>query len=166
MAPASSSMSAIPLPHIGVAMVPGSMTMAWTPMRSTWCRSTSLKPSSANFEAALVSDLRIVVATYSHDEKLRALIERAVASTSRFADPWNSGIVQPLVGDRKTIVRPQVGSMTLDCDILTVPGADLKVVAYMAPAGSPDVGKLDRLRGAGKHTVTRASDVDEHSSLG
>lgn len=115
------------------------------------------------FEAALVSDLRIAAAAYPHDEKLRTLIERATARSTRFADLWASGTVQPLVGDRKTIAHPQVGSMTLDCDMLTVPGADLKLVAYTAPAGSPDAEKLDLLRVAGLRTVARASDVDERS---
>jgi len=113
------------------------------------------------FETALVSDLRIAAAAYPHDEKLRTLIERAASSSPRFADLWTSGTVQPLVGDRKTISHPHVGSMTLDCDILTVPGADLKLVAYTAPAGSPDEEKLNLLRIAGIRTVARASDVAE-----
>jgi len=115
------------------------------------------------FEAALVSDLRIAAATYPHDEKLRALIERATARSPRFADLWASGTVRPHVSDRKTIAHPHVGSMTLDCDLLTVPGADLKLVAYTAPSGSSDAEKLDRLRVAGLRTVARASDVDERS---
>jgi len=115
------------------------------------------------FETALVSDLRIAAAVYSHDERLRTLIERATARSRRFADLWTSGTVQPHVSDRKTIAHPHVGSITLDCDILTVPGADLKLVAYTAPAGSPDAEKLDRLRDAEIRTLARASDVDERS---
>ena len=72
-------------------------------------------------------------------------------------------VARVLVGDRKTIAHPHIGSMTLDCDILTVPGADLKLVAYTAPAGSPDAEKLDRLRVAGIRTAARVSDVDERS---
>ncbi len=117
------------------------------------------------FETALVSDLRIAAAAHPHDERLRDLIERAASSSPRFADLWTSGTVQPLVGDRKTIAHPHVGSMTLDCDVLTVPGADLKLVAYTAPEGSPDAEKMDRLRVAGIRTVARASDVDERSSF-
>jgi len=119
-----------------------------------------------DLEMALVSDLRIAAATYPHDEKLRALIERATASSPRFTELWASGTVQPLVGDRKTIAHPLVGNVTLDCDILTVPGADLKLIAYTAPVGSLDEEKLDRLRAAGRRPVARASDVDERSSLG
>ncbi len=113
------------------------------------------------FEAALVSDLRIAAATYPHDEKLRSLIARATARSSRFATLWTSGTVQPLVGDRKTIAHPQVGNVTLDCDILTVPGADLKLVVYTAPEGSPDAEKLDLLRVTGMQSIVRSSDVGE-----
>jgi len=119
-----------------------------------------------DLETALVSDLRIAAATYPHDEKLRTLIARATAHSPRFADLWASGTLQPLVGDRKTIAHPHVGSITLDCDILTVPGADLKLVAYTAPAGSLDAEKMDRLRVAGRRTVARASGVDERPSVG
>jgi len=91
---------------------------------------------------------------------------RAASSSPRFADLWASGTVHPLVGDRKTIAHPHVGSITLDCDILTVPGADLKLVAYTAPAGSADAEKLDLLRAAGRRTAARASDVDTRSSFG
>jgi hypothetical protein len=32
------------------------------------------------------------------------------------------------------------------CDVLAVPGEDLKIVAYTAPAGTPPAEKLDFLR--------------------
>ena len=48
--------------------------------------------------------------------------------------------------DRKTVRHPEVGDIVLDCDVLVVPGADLRMVAYTAAAGSSDAGKLDLLR--------------------
>ncbi|WP_342743523.1 hypothetical protein [Amycolatopsis sacchari] len=47
---------------------------------------------------------------------------------------------------RKTIEHPEVGAITLDCDVLSVPGADLRIVAHTAAAGSTDENKLDLLR--------------------
>ncbi len=44
-----------------------------------------------DLEMTLVSDLRIAAATYPNDEKLRRLIERARASSPRFAEMWTSG---------------------------------------------------------------------------
>jgi len=43
----------------------------------------------------------------------------------------------------KTIDHPEVGPITLDCDVLTVAGSDLRLVVYTAEPSSPDA---DRLR--------------------
>ncbi|MFI6856655.1 hypothetical protein [Streptomyces sp. NPDC050416] len=48
--------------------------------------------------------------------------------------------------DRKTVRHPGSGDILLDCDVLVVPGADLRMVTYMAAAGSSGAGKLDLLR--------------------
>src|SRR5512132_3307511 len=38
--------------------------------------------------------------------------------------PWDTGAVGPHEADRKTIHHPDVGPLTLDRDVLTVPGSD------------------------------------------
>ena len=38
--------------------------------------------------------------------------------------------------------HPDVGPVTVDCDVLTVRGGDLRVVAYTAPPGSEAAEKL------------------------
>ncbi|GAA3443070.1 hypothetical protein [Planomonospora venezuelensis] len=60
---------------------------------------------------------------------------------------------------RKTIRHPEIGDILLDCDVLIVPGADLRMVTYTAAAGSEDAGKLDLLRvteGRAAHRTRRA----------
>jgi len=47
--------------------------------------------------------------------------------------------------DRKTIDNRHVGPITLDCDVLTAPGTDLRIIAYTATPGSEDASKLDLL---------------------
>ena len=42
--------------------------------------------------------------------------------------------------------------MTLDCDVLTVPGSDLRIVAYTAEPGSPDADRLALLSVVGQQT--------------
>ncbi|MFJ6917288.1 hypothetical protein ACIQUX_25500 [Streptomyces sp. NPDC101133] len=62
----------------------------------------------------------------------------------------------PHTTDRKTIRHPEVGDILLDCDVLIVPGADLRMVTYTAATGGSNVGKLDPLRvtgGRGTATV-------------
>lgn len=39
--------------------------------------------------------------------------------------------------------------MICDCDVLTVPGCDIRLVVYTVAAGSPDAEKLDFLRVTG-----------------
>ncbi|MET8676715.1 hypothetical protein ABZW18_03705 [Streptomyces sp. NPDC004647] len=56
--------------------------------------------------------------------------------------------------DRKTIRHPEIGDILLDCDVLIVPGADLRMVTYTAATGSSDAGKLDLLRVTGCRTAT------------
>ncbi|GAA0268725.1 helix-turn-helix transcriptional regulator [Cryptosporangium japonicum] len=97
-------------------------------------------------DAALVSDLRAAAATYPDDPEVAALIADARAGSPRFAELWATGVVGVHIADRKRIEHPVVGPITLDCDVLTVPCADLRIVTYTAPAGSEDAGKLDFLR--------------------
>ena len=46
----------------------------------------------------------------------------------------------------KSLHHPLVGDITLDCDVLTVPDSDVKVVMYSTAGGGPDAEKLDFLR--------------------
>jgi transcriptional regulator with XRE-family HTH domain len=106
-------------------------------------------------EAALVADLRTAASTYPNDQRLHELIQRATDTNPRFAELWASGAVGSHTSDRKTIAHPLVGDITLDCDVLTVPGADLKVVAYTAATGTADAEKLELLRVTGAHDFLR-----------
>ncbi|HEY4280670.1 MAG TPA: hypothetical protein VGM91_20805, partial [Conexibacter sp.] len=53
----------------------------------------------------------------------------------------------PRRADRKTFVHPELGSITVDCDILTVRGSDLRLIVYTAPPGTPDADALAQLAG-------------------
>ncbi len=72
----------------------------------------------------------------------------------RSSRSWATATTAQHVTDQKTIRHPEVGDLRLDCDVLIVPGADLRVVTYTAAAAAPDAGKLDLLRVTGSQTVT------------
>ncbi|MFJ8934350.1 helix-turn-helix transcriptional regulator [Streptomyces sp. NPDC102365] len=110
-------------------------------------------PDEGN-ERALVADLRQAVTTYPEDENLRALIAEVGDASPRFRDLWNSGAAGRHVTSRKVMHHRLVGELTLDCDVLTVPGSDLKITVYTAAAGSPDAERLEFLRVSAVHTVT------------
>ncbi len=98
------------------------------------------------FEASLVADLRRVHGRYPGDRGLRALVEELLASSERFRELWQSGAVGEHQSERKVVRNHIVGDVELDCDIFSVAGTDLRIVAYTAAAGSEAAAKLDFLR--------------------
>jgi len=95
------------------------------------------------FEAAIVSDLRTAMARYPADRHLRQLIADLHANSPRFAELWDSGAVgRHEATERKTIDHPQAGALTLDCDVLTVQGSDLRIMIYTAEPGTEDADRL------------------------
>lgn len=96
--------------------------------------------------SALVADLRAALVDYPRDRGLIGLIDELRSSSAEFTRLWDRGAVGPHVSARKTIMHPQVGEVTCDCDVLTVPGCDLRLIVYTVAAGSPDAEKLEFLR--------------------
>jgi transcriptional regulator with XRE-family HTH domain len=107
---------------------------------------------SENDEAtdrAIVADLRRASARYLGDARLAGLIRRTVDGNPRFAQLWRDGAVGGHAEDRKTIQHPDIGEITVDCDVLSDSDTDLKIVIYTAVPGSQDETKLDLARVAG-----------------
>ncbi|MGA2829429.1 MAG: helix-turn-helix transcriptional regulator, partial [Streptosporangiaceae bacterium] len=82
----------------------------------------------ASFEASMVADLRSATGRYPEDGGLRSLITDLRAASARFAELWDTGAVGTHEAARKTIRHPDVGPVTVDCDVLTVHGSDLRIV--------------------------------------
>jgi transcriptional regulator with XRE-family HTH domain len=107
---------------------------------------------SENLEAtdrAIVADLRRASARYPDDPRLTGLIRRTLDGSPRFARLWREGAVGGHAEDRKTILRPDIGEITVDCDVLNDSDTDLKIVIYTVTPGSEDESKLDLARVAG-----------------
>jgi transcriptional regulator with XRE-family HTH domain len=113
---------------------------------------SSVARSSQEYEqhaATMVSDLHDAAARYCDDRDLAAMISELRVRSDWFARLWDGYTVSRQISDRKTILSPAVGPVTVDCDILTAPDSDLRIVIYTARPGSEDAGKLDLLRVAG-----------------
>lgn len=106
---------------------------------------------------ALVADLRDALSNYPDDASLARLLDEMCERSDRFAEFWASGQVGRHESDHKTIMHPEVGEIRLDCDVVTVPGADLRIVIYSAAAGTVDADKLEFLRVTGGASATVAS---------
>jgi len=121
-------------------------------------KSTRVRKSDAEvdeFEANAVADLRRAVGTYPDDARLRQLVDELGQASSRFAKLWAERVVNTTGSNSKTIVHPEVGPITLDCDVLTVAGSDLRLVVYTAKPSSPDAGRLRLVQVIGLQELSR-----------
>ncbi|WP_328615786.1 helix-turn-helix transcriptional regulator [Amycolatopsis sp. NBC_00355] len=90
-----------------------------------------------DFGVFAAGHLRAAAARYPDDPATRGLIRDLLRGSPEFAALWPS----PEVSDQrhlvKTVDHPQVGPITLTCDILVVPERDQHVVLFTADAGTP-----------------------------
>jgi len=98
--------------------------------------------SRDTLQAALVADLRRTAGTYPDDPGVRTLIADLRQHSPRFAALWESGAVGQHDSARKTIDHPDVGPLTLDCDVLSVAGSDVRLMVYSAEPGTEAADRL------------------------
>ncbi|QHC65424.1 helix-turn-helix domain-containing protein [Rathayibacter sp. VKM Ac-2759] len=101
------------------------------------------------FAADLVADLRAAVGRYPDDAALAHLVVRLRAASADFAARWSQAHVAEHRASRKTVTSTPVGPITVDCDVLSVTGGDLRIVVYTVVPGSDDEARLDLLRVTG-----------------
>ncbi len=94
---------------------------------------------------------------YPRDEGLVALTEEVGRTSPEFRRLCREGTVGRHVSARTTVEHPVVGDVTCDCDVLTAPGSDARLVLCSAPAGSVDAGKPEFLRVTGGRPVAAPS---------
>lgn len=107
------------------------------------------------FQAGLVADLRLTAARYPADRALRRLVADLRTASPRFVELWDSAdpVLTRAPGRRKTIDHPQVGLVSLDCDVLAVAADDLRVMVYTAEPGTEDAERLALVTVLGNQTL-------------
>ncbi|TQL54470.1 helix-turn-helix transcriptional regulator [Subtercola boreus] len=98
------------------------------------------------FAASLVADLRRVHGRYPDDRGVNALVAELLAASDAFRQLWVSGAVGEHQSERKVMHNRIVGDVEVDCDVFSVAGSDVRIVAYTAATGSEAAAKLDFLR--------------------
>ncbi len=119
--------------------------IAWRHFAGLPGRVSHTPEQEARFEAAVVADLRAATARYPADAGLRSLVKDLRAISTGFAVLWDTGIVGVHETHTKTVHHPVMGTLVLDCDLLTAPGSDLRIVAYTAASGSDAANQLKLL---------------------
>lgn len=106
------------------------------------------------FSADLTADLREAAGRYPDDSALNTLITRLRADSPDFARRWGQAHIARHRSSRKTATCTPVGPIVIDCDVLTAPGTDLRIVMYTATPDSQDASKLELLRVRGTQVLT------------
>lgn len=101
---------------------------------------------AADFEHEAVADLHAALARYPEDPELVSLIADLRDISERFDVLWEARPAVVRSASRKTIRHPEVGDITLDCDVLLVHGTDLRLVVYTAVPDTPDAAALELIR--------------------
>lgn len=113
-------------------------------------------PDLEDYRASLVADLRSVASRYSADRELAGLIGALRRASPDFARRWEGSAVAPYGNRsvRKTVDHPDLGAVELDCDVLSVHGADLRLIVFSAAPGSAAADQLRLLRVLGTEDMT------------
>jgi transcriptional regulator with XRE-family HTH domain len=128
--------------------------IAWREFTGMPSRMQCTDEQNRVFRAALVTDLRAAAARYAADTGLRSLITDLRGSDPDFRRLWESGVVGVHESGGKTVRHPEVGTFGVDCDVLTAPGSDVRIVAYTAPAGSDAADRLKLLTVIGTQSLS------------
>ncbi|WP_405777873.1 helix-turn-helix transcriptional regulator [Streptomyces sp. NBC_00859] len=129
----------------------------WRNFLGSGTRARHTPESRRALEASQVTGLRATAGRYPADQRLRRLIAELRAGSDRFAELWDAGAVEQYEAPHKTVDHPQVGVVTLDCDVLSVAGSDLRIMIYTTEPGSRDAEQLALLTVLGTQALVGRS---------
>ncbi|WP_028933342.1 helix-turn-helix transcriptional regulator [Pseudonocardia spinosispora] len=101
--------------------------------------------SRLDLQTAMAADLRATAGRYPNDDHLRGLVRELRAKSPLFAELWESGTVNRHEAGHKVVDHPDVGPVTLDCDVMSVARSDLRLMIYTAEPGTEDAQRLTTL---------------------
>ena len=96
--------------------------------------------------AGHVMDLRATYARRASDPDITSLVDDLLAASEEFRDLWDRHEVAVRRADMKTFVHPQVGPVTVRCEVLLAESSDVKLIAYFPAEGTDAAEKLELLR--------------------
>jgi transcriptional regulator with XRE-family HTH domain len=100
-----------------------------------------------------VATLRAVHARRADDREAGELVAHLLRESREFAELWERHEVASRIDTRKRFTHPQVGALTLDCQILTAENLTERLVVFTATPGSEDAERLRLLSVIGTQEV-------------
>ncbi|WP_225726118.1 MULTISPECIES: helix-turn-helix transcriptional regulator [unclassified Nocardia] len=104
------------------------------------------RDGAARFVRQAVTELRAAAVRYPNDPRIPELIEWLSTRDIDFRNGWAAHEVAPSATIWKRFEHPEVGTIELDAQTLSVPGHDHRIVIYTAEPGSPAADALRELR--------------------
>jgi transcriptional regulator with XRE-family HTH domain len=101
-----------------------------------------------------VASLRAVYGRDSGDSEARELVELLRAESPEFASLWDQHEVAVRRDTHKRVVHPTVGTLELDCQILTAENNTERMIVFTAAPGTEDAEKLKLLAVVGNQTFS------------
>ncbi|MBY8878956.1 helix-turn-helix transcriptional regulator [Actinacidiphila acidipaludis] len=101
--------------------------------------------AAEEFGRVVVSRLRRSADRYPQDAGLAALLAELRDGSAEFRRIWDTAPVHEPGHRTKVITHPELGPLTLACDVLAVPEDDQQVVLMTAEPGSPSARALATL---------------------
>lgn len=111
-------------------------------------------PEPGQYRSSLVADLHRVHTRYRNDSDLASLVSALRQRSDEFAELWDTSVLGEHGNERKTIDHPEIGPIELDCDIVTVQGAELRLIIFTAEPGTTASDQLCLLDVLGAERVT------------
>lgn len=106
------------------------------------------------FARTATQRLRATAARYPDDPQVAELVADLLRGSEEFTRLWESHDVATAPTLRKTFQHPQVGPITVNCDVLDITDRDQQVVIYTATPGSPSEEALKLLSVIGTQHLT------------
>jgi transcriptional regulator with XRE-family HTH domain len=99
----------------------------------------------AGFETMLAARLRTASLRYPADTSLATLVDELRSESGTFDGLWRTARTAVAAEDRAVLHHPDVGELTLDCDLLAVPDGDAVAMIFTARPGSADAARLGEI---------------------
>ncbi|WP_035697088.1 helix-turn-helix transcriptional regulator [Glycomyces tenuis] len=94
-------------------------------------------PQHEGFLRECVADVRASLARNPGDAELRSLVEELLRASPEFGAMWADHEVAVRRARTKRVDHPVLGPVEFDCQVLAVPGSELRLIVYVPEPDSP-----------------------------